>query len=275
VAKISEIKVAIAGASGRMGQELIRAFAKHPLLRLVSAWDRSGSGAVGRDAGEIAGTGSNGIIVAAGPEEAMQKADVAVDFTVPSATATHLAFAKKGKTAMVIGTTGMSKAELAKVSAVAKSIPVVMASNFSIGVTVMVQAARLIAAATGDDYDAEIIDVHHHHKKDSPSGTAVTLLEAIAQARGKNPDKAAVYGRKGLQGSRRRGEIGVHALRAGDVVGDHTLLFAGDYERLELVHRSHSRGNFANGALTAATWLVGQRKRPGLYSMAQVLGLEK
>ena len=275
MAKASQIKVAIAGASGRMGQELIRSFGRHPLLKLVGAWDREGSGVVGRDAGELAGLGTNGVVVVSDPGTAMEPADVAIDFTVPSATMANLGFAKKTKTAMVIGTTGLSKQEHSKVKAFSKVRPVVLASNFSIGVTVMAQAARLIAAATGDNYDVEIVDVHHHHKKDAPSGTAVTLLDAIAEARGKDPSRVAVYGRHGLKGSRPRGEIGVHALRAGDVVGDHTIFFAGDFERLELVHRSHSRGNFANGALTAATWLVGQRKRPGLYGMGQVLGLEK
>ena len=275
MANKNTIKIAIAGASGRMGQALIQAVEANPKLELSGAWDKKDSRAVGQDAGTFAGTSSAGVVVLDDAASAMAGADVAVDFTTPEATMLHLKAAEKTKTALVVGTTGLSKSQLEKIKEFSKKRPVVLSSNFSIGVTVLAKAAALVAAATGDDYDVEIVDVHHRHKKDSPSGTAVTLLGTIAAARGKNPDKVAVYGRKGLHGARARGEIGVHALRAGDVVGDHTIFFAGEYERIELVHRSHARGNFANGALKAAAWIIAGKKASGQYTMAQVLGLEK
>lgn len=174
---------------------------------------------------------------------------------------------------MVLGTTGLDAAQKKAVADYAKKVPCVHSSNFSVGVNILWKIAAEVARVTGEDYDIEIVDVHHHHKKDAPSGTAVTTAELLAKARGKSYDELAIFGRQGAEALRRRGEIGIHALRAGDVVGDHTVYFAGPHERLELVHRAHARENFASGALKAAFWLTRAKRKAGLYSMAQVLGL--
>lgn len=246
----SKLKLAVAGSLGRMGRAVLGVAAGDKNIEIVGSWDRNDN-----------------------PAEALKRADVVIDFTTPLATMDLLKFCAPRKLSLVIGTTGMDDSQKKNVAAYAKKAPCVLSSNYSIGVNVLWKVLADVARVTGDDYDMEIVDVHHHLKKDAPSGTAETTAEVLAAARKKKLKDIAVYGRHGGDTLRKRGELGIHALRAGDVVGDHTVFFAGPYERLELTHRAHARENFALGAVKAARWLVETKKKPGLYSMAQVLGL--
>jgi 4-hydroxy-tetrahydrodipicolinate reductase len=246
----SKVRLAVAGSKGRMGKAIVAVASADPGMELCGAWDRDDD-----------------------PAPALQDAQVVIDFTTPAATMQNLKLCAARKLALVIGTTGMDEAQHRAVAAFARKVPCVMSSNYSIGVNLLWKVAAEVARITGEDYDMEIVDVHHHHKKDSPSGTAETTAEVLARARGRRLKDIAVYGRHSRDEVRKRGELGIHALRAGDVVGDHTIYFAGPYERLELVHRAHARENFALGAVKAARWLIQSRKKSGLYGMAQVLGL--
>jgi 4-hydroxy-tetrahydrodipicolinate reductase len=246
----ARIRLAVAGSHGRMGRAILAVAGADAGVELAGAWDK----------GEDAST-------------ALERAQVLIDFTTPASTMENLKRCASRKLALVIGTTGMDDSQKRAVAAFAKKAPCVMSSNFSIGVNLLWKVAAEVARVTGDDYDMEIVDVHHHHKKDAPSGTAETTAEVLAKARGRRLKDIAVFGRHGSSVLRKRGELGIHALRAGDVVGDHTVYFAGPFERLELTHRAHSRENFALGAVKAARWLIQTRKKSGLYSMSQVLGL--
>jgi 4-hydroxy-tetrahydrodipicolinate reductase len=246
----AKIRLGVAGSNGRMGKAILAVAAADPGVAVTGSWDRGDDASL-----------------------AMQDAQVVIDFTTPAATMENLKLCAAKKIALVIGTTGLDDQQRKAVASFARTRPCVMSSNFSIGVNLLWKVAAEVARVTGEDYDMEIVDVHHHHKKDAPSGTAETTAEVLARARGRKLKDIAVYGRHGREAVRKRGELGIHALRAGDVVGDHTIYFAGPYERLELVHRAHSRENFALGAVKAAHWLVKSKKKSGLYSMAQVLGL--
>lgn len=256
------MKVAIAGAGGRMGQALIEAALDDRELSIVAALDAAGSPAIGRTAGGVTIGTDLGALAAA---------DVVVDFTRPEGTLAHLdACLGLGK-AMVIGTTGFSEAQKARIAQGALRIPVVMSPNFAIGVNVVFRLAQTAAKALGDAYDVEIVEAHHRHKVDAPSGTALKLGELVAAALGRKLEEVATHGRSGETGARPAKAIGFHAIRGGDIVGEHTVIFAGAGERVEIAVRSQSRLTYAAGALRAAKWL--KAKGPGLYDMFDVLGL--
>jgi 4-hydroxy-tetrahydrodipicolinate reductase len=252
------VKIAIAGAGGRMGRALIDAVLADGALTLVAAVDVPKSPALGSPAGAVKITSDVGTIA---------QADVVLDFTRPEGT---LALIKHAR-AMVIGTTGFTEEDKGAIADAAKRIPIVLAANFAVGVNTVYKLAETAARILGDAYDVEIIEAHHHHKVDAPSGTALELGRIVAQALGRDVQKNSVFGRKGDIGERKPREIGFHAIRGGDIVGEHTVLFAGTGERVEVTVRSQSRLTYANGALRAAKFLQG--KNPGLYGMADVLGL--
>jgi len=252
------VNVAVTGAGGRMGRALIDAVLADGELSLVAALDVKGSSALGQPVGDIKVTSDLG---------AIDKADVLIDFTRPEGTLKHLQHAK----AMVIGTTGFTEEDKGAIAEAAKRIPIVMAANFAVGVNAVYKLAETAARILGDDYDVEIVEAHHRHKVDAPSGTALHLGQIVAQAMGRELEKNAVFGRKGDLGERKPKQIGFHAIRGGDIVGEHTVIFAGSGERVEVTVRSQSRTTYAQGALRAVKFLKG--KAPGLYGMGDVLGL--
>ncbi|WP_111494359.1 4-hydroxy-tetrahydrodipicolinate reductase [Marinobacter bohaiensis] len=266
------MKVAIIGAAGRMGKVLIEAVDEADGLELGAAIVDPASSLVGADAGEVAGIGRNGVALASSLADVRDAFDLLVDFTFPDLTLDNARFCNEHGKTMVIGTTGMTEAERAELAQAADAIPVVFAPNMSVGVNVVLNLLRTAAQALGDDYDVEIIEAHHRHKKDSPSGTAVRMGEVVADALGRDLKECAVYGREGFVGERPRHEIGFETIRGGDVVGDHTVLFAGIGERVEVTHKASSRMTFAKGAVRAAQWL--QDRPAGLYDMQDVLGLK-
>jgi len=265
------MKIAIAGSAGRMGRTLVEAVLRDTELRLAVALERAGHPALGRDAGEFAGTAA-GVPIRADFAEAIAAADTLIDFTRPEGTLAHLeACAKHGK-AIVIGTTGFSEEQKARVAQAAGRIPIVMAPNMAIGVNATFKLAEVAATILGDAYDVEIVEAHHRHKVDAPSGTALRLGEAVARALGRDLARCAVHGRHGDTGERDPKAIGFHAIRGGDIVGEHTVIFAGAGERVELTVRSQSRMTYALGALRAAKFLRG--RAAGLYDMFDVLGIK-
>jgi 4-hydroxy-tetrahydrodipicolinate reductase len=263
------IDLVVAGAAGRMGGRLVALARQAPDLRVVGAFERPGHPAIGQDAGELAGAGRLGVPVTADPAPLLQSGRVLVEFTAPEATLEHLRLAAAGGAGAVIGTTGLAPAQVDEVRRLAGRVPVLLSPNMSVGVNLAFQVLALMARALGDDYDVEIVEIHHRMKKDAPSGTAARMAEVVAEALGRDLAAVGVYGRHGLVGERPPKEIGVHALRGGDVVGEHTVVFSAPGERLELTHRAHSRDTFAQGALRAARFVAGAR--PGLYAMADVL----
>lgn len=265
------IKVIIAGAAGRMGQRIAHMVSIHPELEYTAAFEAKGSPAIGKDAGLLALGSENGVIIGEGVESVIDKGDVIIDFTFHKATMEFARAAAKHKKAMVIGTTGLSAENLAELQELAKDFPCVQAPNMSICVNVLFKLAKKTAAILGDDYDIEILEAHHNKKKDAPSGTALKLAELAAEGLNRNLDDVVVLERNGIIGERKPKEIGIQTLRAADIVGEHTVYFAGPGERIELVHRAHSRDHFAKGATTAAAWIVD--KECGVYSMFDVLGL--
>lgn len=265
-------KVIIAGAAGRMGQRVATMVQAHPGLVYAAAFDAPGSPAIGRDAGEAAGLGPIGVTIAEGLEKVIEQGDVIIDFTFHKATMEFARLAARYKKAMVIGTTGLTADELAELAELAKDFPCVQAPNMSVCVNVLFKLVKKTAAILGDDYDIEIIEAHHNKKKDAPSGTALKLGEMAAAGVGSDLTEVGVFSRHGIIGERRKREIGIQTIRAADIVGEHTVYFAGPGERLELTHRAHSRDHFAKGATTAAAWVVG--RECGLYSMFDVLGLQ-
>lgn len=269
-------RVAVLGASGRMGTALVRLIAAGGEHQLVGALGEPGDVTIGRDAGQVAGLDPVGVRIADRLEDALGGAGVApqvvIDFTAPAATARHAQACAAGGIALVVGTTGLGAAEMAALQAAAGRIPVLHARNMSLGVTVLTELVRQATALLGPDFDVEVTEAHHRHKKDAPSGTALQLGEAAAAARGQSLGEVAVYTRAGLAaGGRPAGAIGFASIRAGAIVGDHTVLLAGPEEQLELTHRASDRALFARGALRAAAWLVGKPAR--LYSLREVLGL--
>jgi 4-hydroxy-tetrahydrodipicolinate reductase len=265
------VSIIVLGARGRMGQMVLQACAN----RIRGGQDLEVIGAIEPAASPFQGqgTGIDGIDVKVTSDLAalLRPGVVVIDFTAPQASLDALDLIGKAGAAHVLCTTGLSDAQKAKVAEAAKSVPVVFSPNMSVGVILMFRVAEMVAKVLKDDFDVEIVEAHHNQKKDSPSGTALGFAEAIARGHGVDLKAKAVYGREGLVGARKRGEIGIHAVRGGDIVGDHTVLFAGDGERIELKHMAHSRMTFAQGAVKAALFLGG--KGPGLYTMFDVLGL--
>lgn len=266
------ITFAVSGALGRMGTRIITLGLQEGGLRLSGALERKGHDAIGKDIGLLIGAGETGVRLTDNPVEAFSDANVIIEFTSPSVTIEHLKIVVEMNKSMVIGTTGFSKEELQTVRDLVQKIPCVMAPNMSVGINLLLKVLRDIARVIGEEYDIEIIEAHHRLKKDAPSGTAMKMAQVIADTLGRNLDDVAVYTRKGLIGERTKKEIGLQTIRAGDIVGEHTVIFGGIGERIEITHRASSRDTFAKGALRAARWIVG--KSPGLYDMQDVLGLK-
>lgn len=264
-------RIAVMGAAGRMGKILIEAVAQADGAQLTAAVDRPDSSLIGADAGELAALGKIGVILVGDLAAALDQFDVLIDFTHPSVTLKNLAVCRQAGKAMVIGTTGFSVEEKQLLADAAKDIPIVFAANYSVGVNLCLKLLDTAARVLGDEVDIEIIEAHHRHKVDAPSGTALRMGEVVANALGRDLQKVAVYGREGQTGARERETIGFATVRAGDVVGDHTVLFAADGERVEITHKASSRMTFAKGAVRAALWL--QSQPAGLYDMQDVLGL--
>jgi 4-hydroxy-tetrahydrodipicolinate reductase len=260
--------IAIHGAAGRMGRRLIALCLEDPTLRLTEVADAPDCPCLGQDAGVLAGINPIGITLRSG---LAQGGDVVIDFSNPQATRQAMAFCRQKGCALVIGTTGLSDTDQQAIDAAAKTIAILQAPNMSLGVNLLIALAAQVARQLGDGYDIEIAETHHRFKKDAPSGTALALLDAVVTATGRNRDTDTVYGRHGIGPARPSAQIGVHALRMGDAVGEHTVYFAGLGERLELHHLATSRDVFVRGALRAAKWLAG--KPAGRYHMTDVLGL--
>jgi len=260
------------GALGRMGRRIIALALEDTSISLAAAVDAGQPDLVGKDIGEIIGTGTLGVKLARSLPEVITRGDVVVDFTWPDAILDTAAICGKAGIPLVVGTTGLSKDKLPEFRELVASIPCVLAPNMSVGVNLLFKIAAETAAILGSEYDVEITEVHHRFKKDAPSGTAHRLAEVIADALNRNLDTDAVYGRKGITGERTSNEIGIHALRAGDVVGEHTVTFGTIGERIELTHRAHSRDALAKGAIRAAKFAIASR--PGLYDMQDVLGFK-
>lgn len=266
------VRVGVAGAGGRMGKAVISALAETPGAELASAVESAGNSIIGSDASSIAGLEAAGVLVTDNPEQAFKEADVIIDFSVAKASVANVELAAALGQAIVVGTTGFSGGQREKIKQASEKTAVVLAPNMSVGVNLLLRLVSEAASALGDGYDVEIVEAHHRHKTDAPSGTALRIAEVAAAALGRDLDKVAVYERKGITGERTKEEIGIQTIRGGDIVGDHTVLFAGPGERLELIHRAHSRDTFASGAVRAAIWV--SDKKPALYDMQDVLGLK-
>jgi 4-hydroxy-tetrahydrodipicolinate reductase len=265
------VKAVVAGAAGRMGGRIIHMIRQSQDITLTAAFEHPDHPNVNEDVGRVAGIGKIGVNIAKSLHEVIELGEVLIDFTTPAATLENLKLAASHDLSMVIGTTGFTDQRLKEATGLAKKIRCVMAPNMSVGVNVMFRIAGEMAEILGNDYDMEILEVHHRRKKDAPSGTALRLAQILATAVNRDLEKVAVYERKGLVGERSDEEIGIQTWRAGDIAGEHTVMFGGIGERLELTHRAHNRDNFARGALRAAKWIV---KQPvGLYDMQDVLGL--
>ena len=267
----SQVRVAIAGAGGRMGRQLIQAALQMDGVKLGAALERTGSSLVGSDAGELAGVAKIGVIVSDNLDAVVNDFDVFIDFTRPEGTLNHLAFCRQHGKGMVIGTTGFDEAGKQAITDASADVPIVFAANFSVGVNVMLKLLEKAAKVMGDYTDIEIIEAHHRHKVDAPSGTALAMGEAIAHAMDKDLKECAVYSREGYTGERVPGTIGFATVRAGDIIGEHTAMFADIGERIEISHKASSRMTFANGAVRSALWLSSMKS--GLYDMRDVLDL--
>ena len=267
------IKIGITGAAGRMGRTLIEAIDQSSYdITLAAALEQPESSLVGSDAGELAGLGKNGVVVVGALSEVIDQIDVLIDFTVPAATLANAKLCAQHGKSMVIGTTGFSIEQQTELDAAIVSIAVCRATNFSTGVNLCFQLLDMAARVLGDDADVEVYEAHHRHKVDAPSGTALSMGGVVANALGRDLAEVAVYGREGQTGARDRDAIGFSSLRGGDIVGDHTVTFAAEGERVEITHKSSSRMSFARGAVRAAQWL--SAIKPGLYDMQDVLGLK-
>lgn len=266
------VRVVVAGAMGRMGSRITALSREYEDIRLTGVFEKKGHKDIGRDIGPLIGIGEIGVILQDGIDKVIDIADVIIDFTHTSSTLDHLRLASSKGKAMVIGTTGFTGDEIREIKSLTAEIPCVLAPNMSIGVNLLLKVLRDIATVLGDDYDIEIIEAHHRLKKDAPSGTAMKMAQVIASTLNRDLDDVAVYARKGMIGERTKREIGIQTIRAGDIVGEHTVLFGGMGERIEITHKASSRDTFARGALRAALWIHG--KAPGLYNMQDVLGLK-
>jgi 4-hydroxy-tetrahydrodipicolinate reductase len=265
------LQIAVVGAGGRMGRTLVEACSGAEGLRLAAAVEAPGNPLLGQDAGMVAGVGETGITIGDSLGAVAERFDVVVDFTIADATIANLEICREAGKRAVVGTTGFSEAQRARISRTAEEVALVVAPNMSVGVNLCFRLVDLAARVLGDEVDVEVIEAHHRHKVDAPSGTAVRMGEVLAAALGRDLAECAVYGREGHTGPRDRRTIGFETIRAGDIVGDHTVMFAGTGERIEVTHRASSRMNFARGALRAARW-VAERER-GLFDMQDVLGL--
>ncbi|UVT15571.1 MAG: 4-hydroxy-tetrahydrodipicolinate reductase [Nitrospira sp.] len=265
------IKVIVAGAAGRMGCRLVSLIKDSTALMLAGALEGKGHPALGQDAGETAGAGRADVPITDDLSALMGRGEVVIDFSAPEATLEHMRTIVRHRRAMVIGTTGFSTTQLEELKSLAQQIPCVFSPNMSVGINLIYKVIAEMARTLGEDYDIEVIEAHHRLKKDAPSGTALKIAEVLAHSVNRDLNQVGVYARKGLVGERARGEIGVQTIRAGDIVGDHTVLFGGMGERIEVTHRASSRDTFARGALRAARWVV--RQPPGIYDMMDVLSL--
>jgi 4-hydroxy-tetrahydrodipicolinate reductase len=265
------VRAIVAGAAGRMGGRIIHMIRQSKDVELGAAFERPDHPSVRRDVGQVVGLANLGIQVAGSLQEVLSQGEVLIDFTHPEATVANLRAAAAGGLAVVIGTTGIAGKMLEEVKELAKGVRCVMSPNMSVGVNVMFRIAGEMARILGKDYDMEILEVHHRFKKDAPSGTAMRLAQILAASSERNLDEVAVYERRGMIGERTEKEIGIQTWRAGDITGEHTVMFGGIGERIELIHRAHNRDNFARGAVRAAAWVVG--RKPGHYDMQDVLGL--
>jgi 4-hydroxy-tetrahydrodipicolinate reductase len=266
-----KVRIVVAGAAGRMGKTILSLALKDPEIKIAGAFEQADSPSVGRDVGELLGAEALNVPVHPDVRECIQMGSVIIDFTHPDALPNHLELAVKTRRAMVIGTTGLSASQIQKLHAASKKIPIVQAPNMSVGVNLLFRLAEMVGASLDNRYDVEIVEEHHKHKKDAPSGTALELARQVAKGRKIDFEANAIYGRKGLTGERKKGTIGIHAVRGGDVVGNHNVSFMADGERIELVHKASSREAFAYGALVAAKFVA--KKKLGFYNMQQVLGL--
>jgi 4-hydroxy-tetrahydrodipicolinate reductase len=266
------LRIAVNGAAGRMGKTLIEAIHQAQGSVLGAAFERPESSLLGADAGELAGIGRNGVVVGGDPAAALGAFDVLIDFSAPVATLANARLCAGAGKPIVIGTTGFSPEQKAELLRTLAPVPACMASNFSTGVNLCFRLLDLAARVLGDEVDIEIVEAHHRHKVDAPSGTALSMGEVVAKALGRDLSQVAVYGREGQTGARARDTIGFATVRGGDIVGDHTVMFCADGERVEITHKASSRLSFARGAVRAAGWLPAQA--PGLYDMQDVLGLK-
>jgi 4-hydroxy-tetrahydrodipicolinate reductase len=264
------VKIAVCGAAGRMGGRIIAAVHEAG-LQLSGALERPGHSMVGMDAGMIAGVGSLGVAISDDLNAVVEGCDVLIDFTTPKVSLKNLEVCALKKKSIVIGSTGFTPEERTLAAELAREIPAVLAPNMSVGVNVCFKILKDVAKTLGDDFDVEIVELHHNKKKDSPSGTAVRMGEVVAEALGRDYNKVANYHREGICGERTREEIGMQTVRGGDIVGEHTVYFIGMGERIEISHRAMTRDMFSRGSVRAAQWVVG--KAPGLYDMQDVLGL--
>lgn len=267
----TSVRIAVTGAAGRMGKTLIEAVAAATGTELTAAIERPDSSLIGADAGELAGMGKNGVSIVAGIEDCLDTFDVLIDFTAPEATLHNVRVCAAHGKKIVIGTTGFTPVQKEELLAEAASAGAVMAANYSVGVNLCFKLLDMAARVIGDDTDIEIYEAHHRHKVDAPSGTALRMGEVVAEALGRTLSDVAVYGREGQTGARDKNTIGFATVRAGDIVGDHTVMFAADGERVEITHKASSRMSFARGAVRAANWL--QAQPAALYDMQDVLGL--
>jgi 4-hydroxy-tetrahydrodipicolinate reductase len=268
---VADMKIAVMGAAGRMGRELVRTVVAEPGCALAGGTEPAGSGLLGQDLGELAGIGRLGTPVTSDPLELIARSDAIIDFTVPAATVSTAALAAQARIVHVIGTTGFSEADEAAIKAAARHATIIKSGNMSLGVNLIAALTRKVAQTLGEEFDIEVLEMHHRHKVDAPSGTALLLGAAAAQGRGIDLKTRSVRSRDGHTGARGRGDIGFATLRGGSVVGDHSVIFAGDSEQITLSHHAADRAIFSRGAIRAALW--GRGKAPGLYSMTDVLGL--
>jgi len=265
------LNLIVCGVGGRMGTALVRAIQQHTGVKLVAGIDKTGSPRLGKDAGEIAAAGHLGVTISDKIEPYLNLDTVIIDFTRPEASLTYLRAAAKKAVPVVIATTGFDPRQSAEIKRLSRRTPTLLSANTSLGVNVLVSLLGTAAKMLGEDYDIEIIEAHQRFKKDAPSGTALALGRSVAGALNRDLDKVSLHGRKGMIGERSKKEIALLSVRAGDIVGEHTVIFGGIGERLEFIHRAHSRDTFAHGAIRAAQWLA--RQKPGLYGMQDVLGL--
>lgn len=265
------IRAAVTGAMGRMGQRIIHLLQEEEGICLGGALEKPGHPKAGMDAGDLSGIGKVGVPLSTELGAVLEGCDVIIDFTFPEISLNNIREASAAGKPMVIGTTGFSEKEIESLRSFSSKVPNLFAPNMSLGVNLLLKLLPEVARTLGKDFDVEIVEAHHHFKKDAPSGTAVRMAEVIASALDLDPEKSCVHGRCGKVGDRGRNEIGVHAVRGGDIVGEHTVMFCGAGERLEFVHKAGSRDTFAKGAIRAARWIVSQK--PGLYSMIDMLGI--
>ena len=270
--KENAIRAIVIGCGGRMGKGIIQVLSKTKGIRLVGGTERNNSSLIGKDLGEVSGIGIMNTPISDNLANIINHGDVLIDFTQPETTMANVELAALNKKDMVIGTTGLSQHQIDQIKKHSRDIRIVQSPNMSVGVNVLFQLVEDAAHALGANYDIEIIEAHHRHKKDAPSGTALKIAEILAHATKRDLRKVAVYGRKGITGERRKEEIGIHVIRGGDIAGDHTIAFCGEGERVQLTHIAHNRNIFAQGAVLAALWL--SDKKPGLYNMRDVIGLK-